>query len=447
VSLETIQPKEALLADLREHAASATHRDVSDGPSARVLARGLGETIASDLDGHWRKAATADAGPIEVIDLFSGCGGMSAGFHAVNGAVRAFRLALAIDVDTVANETYSRNLPLEPTLADVRALASNADGFRELIGAARRSPDGPLVLIGCAPCQGFSSHRNDKGAGDGRNSLFGDFARLAVAIKPDAIVVENVPELLTDGYWPVVADAADLLRSEGYQVYIGVHNMAEFGVPQERFRAVLLAMRRRFVPPHGFLARDRFRTVRSAIARLPEIRPGEADSDDPMHYTARHRESTVNVLRAVAKDGGNRPADVGPACLTRIAARQGKPGYEDVYGRLAWDRPAVTITNYARNPASGRFGHPEQDRGLSVREAALLQAFPRDYSFAGTLDPSFRQIGNAVPPAFAAYLACAVLGELLDEEPSEQDIGVRAPVGASFSRLIPALKAGTRRVG
>ncbi len=419
--------------------------DTSDG-TIRAAARRLGQSIALDLDSFWSRAEPTPAGPVDVVDIFSGCGGMSAGFHSVNGALQAFRLALAIDIDAVANDTFSRNLPLEPMHADISQLARDPAGFRGLVDEQRQSPEHPLVLIGCAPCQGFSSHRNEKGAADERNSLFTDFARLAVAAEPDAILVENVPELLTDRYWPVVAEATDLLRTAGYEVHVGVHNMATFGVPQERFRALLLAMPHRFEPPAGFLDRPDFRTVRTAIKRLKRIRPGERDESDPMHYTANHRASTVDVLRAVPKDGGSRPPDVGPACLTRIAERQGKPGYEDVYGRLAWDRPAVTITNYARNPASGRYSHPEQDRGLSVREAALLQGFPRGFDFAGTLDPCFRQIGNAVPPTFSAYLACSVLGELLDVEPCDQSAGIAEPVGPSFSRLIPALKAGTRKL-
>lgn len=444
MSLEAVQPKSAIYTDLataiRRYSASISE----ETGSIRDHSRRLGERIALEIDDFWGKSKEVDDGPIDVIDVFSGCGGMSTGFRAVNGALSAFRLALAIDVDQTANETYAKNLSLQPTLADVGMLAQKPVQFRRLVSSVRQSEDSPLVLIGCAPCQGFSSHRNDRGASDRRNSLFEDFARLAVTVNPDAVVVENVPELLTNRYWPVVSRAARTFRRAGYAVYVGVHNMAEYGVPQERFRAVLLAMRTPFVPPRGFLSRDRFRTVRSAVSGLPEIRPGEKHPSDPMHYTARHRDSTIAVLRAVPKDGGSRPADVGPPCLTRIAARQGKPGYEDVYGRLAWDRPAVTITNYARNPASGRFAHPEQDRGLSVREAALLQAFPSSYSFAGSLDPSFRQIGNAVPPAFAAYLACAMLGELLDQAPDTREPGVTAPLGSSFSRLIPSLKAGSR---
>jgi DNA (cytosine-5)-methyltransferase 1 len=138
--------------------------------------------------------------------------------------------------------------------------------------------------------------------------------------------------------------------------------------------------------------------------------------------------------------------DVGPECLRRANKRQDKPAYEDVYGRLAWNRPSVTITNYARNPASGRYAHPEQDRGLSIREAACLQAFPRDWRFVGTLDPCFRQIGNAVPPLFAAAVASHVLCELLADPLPRQDPGITRSVGPSFSRLIPALKNQTRHL-
>jgi DNA (cytosine-5)-methyltransferase 1 len=223
--------------------------------------------------------------------------------------------------------------------------------------------------------------------------------------------------------------------------------MAAFGLSQERFRALLVAMPRPFRPPHGFLDRDEFRTVRDAIGDLPRVAAGERDLNDEMHYSAGHRTSTLDTIRAVPKNGGSRPSHVGPECLRRAARKNGRAVYEDVYGRLSWDAPAITITAYARNPASGRYIHPEQDRGLTVREAALLQGFPRDYWFAGSLDQRFRQIGNAVPPTFAVYLAAYLLGELLAEPPGSQefDSGITQPIGASFSRLIPALKAGYRK--
>src|SRR5208282_1819190 len=122
-----------------------------------------------------------------------------------------------------------------------------------------------------APCQGFSSHRNASGEKDDRNSLFLDFARVATVLHPDAIVVENVPELFTSKYWHYVANARRILKQHGYHVHLSVHNMAEFGVPQERFRALLLALRKPFNPMRGFLGQSQFLSVRSAIGHLPRI--------------------------------------------------------------------------------------------------------------------------------------------------------------------------------
>ena len=407
----------------------------------RELARDLGVAVATQLDSYWPSAQGADEGPVDVIDVFSGCGGMSTGFKTVNSAIPAFRLAAAVDIDDDANKSFEANLRIAPARLDAARIASQKDLLDQLSSTRRRGT--PLVLIGCAPCQGFSSHRNGAGVADPRNSLFGDFAAIASQLMPDAVVIENVPELLTDRYWGAVEHVRSTLEDSGYYVHLAVHNMAEFGVPQERFRALMVAMRQPFVPPWGFLPRGQFKTVRDAIGALPEVEAGVRCSNDEMHYSAGHRQSTLETIRAVRKDGGSRPAHVGPDCLRRAAQRNGKPAYEDVYGRLFWDRPSITITAYARNPASGRFVHPEQHRGLTVREAALLQGFPRRYWFDGSLDSRFRQIGNAVPPAFAAFLASHILGELLSEPLADEefDPGLQASVGSSFSRLIPGLKA------
>jgi len=410
----------------------------------REAGRALGAAAALAVDRYWRASTTAPSGPINVIDMFSGAGGMSAGFRVANGIAPLFRIAGAVDIDPVANRTFERNFGVTPLQADVSELARDPRALQSVMEACGHSPDTPLVLIGCAPCQGFSSHRNGAGEEDTRNSLFVDFARVAAMLKPAAVVIENVPELLTNRYWPYVREARRVLEAAGYMTYLGVHNMADYAVPQERFRALLLAFRKPFSAPRGFLDRSRYRTVREAIGHLPKIPPGGPYTEDPLHYTANHRESTLAVIRDVPRDGGSRPEDVGPVSLQRLARRQGKPGYEDIYGRLWWDRPAITITAYARNPASGRFVHPEQDRGLSVREAALLQGYPADYWFDGTLDQRFRQIGNAVPPPFAAYLAFHVAAELLALRPPAQPAtrGIVRPVGKSFSRIIPAIKGG-----
>jgi DNA (cytosine-5)-methyltransferase 1 len=408
----------------------------------QAAAKALAIRAAGDLDAAWEASKRAPEGPFDVVDMFSGAGGMSTGFAALNGILPAYRLAMAVDVDRDANASYERNLGMKPMEFDVGALARDPRLLHEALRKSRRREGNPLVLIGCAPCQGFSSHRNAP-TGDPRNSLFVKFAEIAAHLYPEAVVVENVPELLTDRYWPYLQRARRILVDAGYHVHVGIHNMATFGVPQERFRVLLLAMRRPFKPPTPFLARGKFRTVRDAVEKLPRIRAGEMHAEDAMHYTAGHRESTIRTIRTIPKDGGSLSLENGPACLRRIEQRQGRSAYEDVYGRLAWDRPAITITAYSRNPASGRYVHPEQDRGLSVREAALLQGFPRDYWFKGSLDERFRQVGNAVPPTFAIFLAAHLLGELLAKKAA---VGVEAtierPVGPSFSRLIPALKRG-----
>jgi DNA (cytosine-5)-methyltransferase 1 len=377
--------------------------------------------------------------------MFSGCGGMSAGFMAVNAVLPAYRLLGAIDIDPIANATYAKNIGVVPSEIDVAALARRPSLLRDFLNEIGYESRQPLVMIGCAPCQGFSSHRNRQGARDPRNHLFLDFATIVSRLKPVAAVMENVPELLTNRYWPLVASVRSKLESAGYVVRITVVNMATFGVPQERFRVLVLALRRPFLSPEGFLDRPRFRTVRQTIAALPKILPGERCQSDPMHFTAGHSASTVATIAKVPKDGGRRPPGVGPECLRRIERKQGRSGYDDVYGRLYWDRPAITVTAYARNPASGRYIHPEQNRGLSVREAALLQAFPADFSFEGTFDEKFRQIGNAVPPAFAGFVAAHLLGELLGPPLNARAVppGITEPVGHSFSRLIPSIKAGT----
>ena len=419
---------------------------ISDMDDVRAVARRAGTATSLALEEYWARSGV-HYGPIDIVDLFGGCGGMSAGFRAFNGAMPAFRLAAAVDIDPVASRTYAVNLGLTPALESVTELRRRRVLLREVVGDSRRSGH-PLVLIGCAPCQGFSSHRNSAGADDGRNSLFVDFAYVAASLRPDAVIVENVPELLTDLHWAFVARARGILERAGYRTHLSVHNMAEFGVPQQRFRTLLLAFPHRFEPVAPLLSSENFRTVRQAIGDLPRITAGQRHPDDPMHYSTAHRESTIETIRAVPRDGGSRPPDVGPDCLRRIEQRQGKPGYEDVYGRLHWDRPSITITASARNPASGRFVHPVQNRGLSIREAALLQGFPRAYRFEGSLDDCFRQIGNAVPPIFAASLAGHVLGELVGKGLPGRAFsrGIEEPIGTSFARRIPGIKASHRRL-
>jgi len=384
---------------------------------------------------------------VDVIDLFSGCGGLSAGFRLFAARQPSYRLAAAVDLDADANASYRLNLRRHPLPLDVAELCRDGNAWDRFAAAVDRRAS-RLVVVGGPPCQGFSSHRKSITAAGGLNELVPAFAAVAVRLRPDAVLLENVPEMLTRRGWPFFRRAVDVLMAAGFVVRTRVYNCAGFGLPQERFRALTLALRQPFAMPEPFLPRDRYRTVRDAIGALPPIRPGEAEASDPQHRTARHRAGTVATLAAVPRDGGRRPLDVGPECLRRLAVRNGRSGYDDVYGRLWWDRPAVTVTAYARNPASGRFAHPEQDRGLSVREAACLQGFPPTYRFAGGFDSRFRQIGNAVPPSVAAYLAAHLFAELSAPRRTAPDTAgdVTEPIGVSFSRLIAGIKSGALRL-
>ena len=372
----------------------------------------------------------------QVVDLFCGCGGMSLGFLA-NG----YRLAGGADLNETAVRTYAENLA-PAFVRDVRDLVGDESELKSfLAGLPDFDPAAPTVLVGGPPCQGFTAHRKRSwDVPDPRNDLVSVFARAAVLMLPDAVAMENVPELLSARYRPYFDSFRSVLEAAGYVVRAGIVNAATFGVPQERFRAVVVAMRSgRFGLPSPRLTPERFATVRDAIGDLPPVEAGVAHPSDPMHRSAAHRASTIATLRAVPRDGGSRPPGTGPACLDRVA------GYYDVYGRLAWGRPSITITHYARNPASGRFAHPEQDRGLTMRETARLQGFPDWFRFSGSFDQVFGQIGEAVPPPLARGIAEAVSAGLAGRVLRGAAEEALEPVSDSYGGVIAAQKM--RRAG
>ena len=375
--------------------------------SYRKHAKNLASKVQKALS-RWQPTQVVrlpNTAPYQVIDFFCGCGGMSAGFAALGLVVPSFKVVGGCDINLDASASYEANYGAPCLLQDLTKLKPNRRSLEALL---RRfpayDPTRPVVLIGCAPCQGFTSHRKKHWhRDDERNRLVETFAALAAAIQPECVVVENVPELLSHKYWSRFVTAKGILEKAGYKVHASIYNSASFGVPQERFRTLMIGMRKDFVLPAPLIPHERFLTVRDAIGNLPAVLPGEYDPSDALHRCARHRRETIRTIRAVPKDGGSRPAGVGPRCLDEVK------GFYDVYGRLRWDRPAITITRYARNPASGRYVHPDQDRGLTMREAALLQSFPGGYSFLGSFDSIFQQIGEAVPPKFSCAVAAHVL--------------------------------------
>lgn len=377
---------------------------------------------------------------IQVIDLFCGAGGMSLGFAALAQAQGVFKVIGGGDINKVSLATYNHNFNVPGVEIDVKELASSEENltlFLEQLDGY--DPSKKTVLIGCAPCQGFSAHRKKNwDSPDDRNGLVEAFAKVCSMLKPDCVIMENVPELLSGRYWHHFENFRDELTFQNYVVKQAIHNAAAQGVPQERFRAIVMAMKSDFSLPTDKVGRDKFETVRSAIGQLPKVAAGKPCNKDPMHKSASHRSSTIEVIKAVPINGGSRPNGIGPKCL------QDFKGFADVYGRLHWDKPAITITHYARNPASGRFVHPEQHRGLTAREAARLQSFPDGFEFKGGFDDIFRQIGEAVPPLLSLSVAAVTLANFRREiSPTKENI-VELPVNDSFAGVIAGIKNGTK---
>jgi DNA (cytosine-5)-methyltransferase 1 len=389
-----------------------------------------------------RKAERVPSLRVGVVDFFCGSGGVSAGLKAVKGPVE-FSIIEGIDNDPYCAQTFERMIKAPCDRTDILGLATDSKALAAKIVSWKLHRFDRVLLVGCAPCQGFAAHRKSVIGDDPRRNLFKAFCQITSVVKPDAILMENVPDLFSADHWQYFAAGRRQLIRSGYQVRAGIYNLAGFGLPQERFRAVVMGFKDAFELPCAPLGPDEYRTVRNAIGRLPSLASGEADLHDPMHVASNHRENTLATLRRVPKDGGNRPVGVGPACLDRTRKAHG--GYTDVYGRLAWDRPSVTITARCRTPSCGRFAHPEQDRGLTTREAALLQGFPRDYFFCGPFDDGFKQVGNAVSPlvakAFGEFVAARFTG--INEEACTHGVPpivVNGPVGPGFAVTINGIK-------
>jgi DNA (cytosine-5)-methyltransferase 1 len=326
------------------------------------------------------------------MDLFSGAGGLTLGL-----CWAGFRVVGAVENDPLAVKTYRRHNPRTSIWAeDIRDVTVAAVKRR-----LRLRPGQLDLLAGCPPCQGFSAMRTRNGGRIVRDAaqkdLLFDFLRFVRGLRPKVVMMENVPRLADD--WRIHRFSADL-KKLGYKCRYRVLNAAHFGVPQRRRRMILLATRRTAVPfPKG--DRTELVTVRETIAGLP--RPG--NTGDRMHDVTESRTKKVaDLIKKIPKNGGGRLSlgkDEQLECHRRLN------GFKDVYGRMSWDAVAPTITCGFVNPSKGRFLHPTQHRTITLREAALIQTFPRYYTFA--LDrgkfSAAGLIGNALPPKFIKKIA------------------------------------------
>jgi len=324
---------------------------------------------------------------LTAVDLFCGAGGLTEGLKKAG-----FTVLGAVESAPLASDAYRGNHPETLLLqSDIRRV-SPAE-LLDRLGLNRGELD---LLAGCPPCQGFSTmrtHRRGTNVADPRNRLVAQFARFAETLLPRTLMMENVPALQGDRRFKLMLAR---LAALGYTLSEAVLDAADFEVPQRRRRLVLLGCRGARV---DFAQPSNVRySVRDSLAALPL----PASSADPLHNHGERRSREVReLIRAIPPDGGSRQA-LGPE--RQLACHGRTSGWFDVYGRMAWDDVAPTITSGCINPSKGRFLHPDQDRAITLREAALLQTFPPDYFFPLTRG-KYRAadlIGNALPPQFVA---------------------------------------------
>jgi DNA (cytosine-5)-methyltransferase 1 len=339
---------------------------------------------------------------IAAIDLFCGAGGLAYGLRQAGVVVTA-----GIDVDPDCKYPFEKNNDAAFLELDVRDVtAAHLD---------RLWPERSVrVLAGCAPCQPFSPHRRGKDTSDEDDwALLIEFERLALATLPDMVTMENVPRA---GSTAVFRRFAGALEGAGYHVAWRSCRGPDYRLPQARRRLVLIASRLGSVcVPDGPLAGKAPVTVRDAIGDLPPIPSGGVDPDDRLH--ASRRLSPLNLERIRASTPGGTWRDWPEALRAPCHRRASGATFRNPYGRMEWDKPSPTITTLAHNYGTGRFGHPEQDRPISLREAAILQGFPRTYAFVHpdkpvVFDSLGRLVGNAVPPPLGQAIGNAIVAHV-----------------------------------
>lgn len=341
-----------------------------------------------------------DANDIACIDLFCGAGGLTHGLIA-----EGIRVVAGIDVDEACRYPFEANNSARFINKDVSRLS--AKDLNKLFGESK-----VRVLAGCAPCQPFSTYaqRYDV-VGSPRWGLLYQFGRLIKATLPDLVTMENVPSVAKHA---VFGDFIATLQRMGYHVSEGLVDCSLYGLPQSRRRMVVLASLLgpiELMPP----TMSRPRTVRKAIAHLPPIIEGGRDPKDPLHTASKL--SDLNLDRIRASRPGGTWQDWPKHLIAECHLRETGHSYPGVYGRMVWDEPAPTLTTQFYGFGNGRFGHPEQDRAISLREGAILQGFPKSYAFLPNGAPVHfkalgRMIGNAVPVNLGEVIGQSIAAHL-----------------------------------
>ena len=338
-----------------------------------------------------------------VVDVFCGVGGLTHGF-----VLEDFHVVAGIDSDTSCKFAYEHNNNGAKFIGE-----KIEDVTPERVRALY--PDGSTkILVGCAPCQPFSNY-SKTGTKDDKWKLLGNFADLIQAVDPDIVSMENVPLLEKFDGGKVFKDFVSRLKLS-YSVTWGTLYCPNYGIPQRRSRLVLFASKRgdvEFVPEtHSVMKHP---TVASAIEHLPVIPAGGVDETDPLHRASTLSDLNLRRIRQSVPGGSWREWD--DDLIAACHRKKTGASYPSVYGRMAWNEPAPTITTQCYGFGNGRFGHPKQDRALSLREAALLQSFPSTYQFVKPgesyhIKTLGRHIGNAVPVGLGQMIARSIKNHL-----------------------------------
>jgi DNA (cytosine-5)-methyltransferase 1 len=340
------------------------------------------------------KVVVAQERPITAVDLFCGAGGLTHGL--IRGGIN---VVAGIDVDESCRYPYEKNNSARFLGRDIKALPGSA--IKELFADAETT-----LLAGCAPCQPFSTYSRSgrKRGTETEWELVASFGRLVREVQPHLVTMENVPQVEQH---PVFTEFLENLA--GYQVSWATVECSKLGIPQTRKRFVLVASR--IGGTNLALKVDSGQkpaTVRKSISRLPSLAAGEADARDLLHVACGL--SSLNLKRIRASKPGGTWRDWKPSLRAACHRRTSGDTYPSVYGRMEWDQPAPTMTTQCFGYGNGRFGHPEQDRAITLREAAMLQTFPRNYAFVAPGQPVRfshlgRLIGNAVPVRLGEIIA------------------------------------------
>ena len=340
---------------------------------------------------------------LKAVDFFCGAGGMSEGMKMAGVQVVA-----GIDIDKDCQETYEANHPQSKFfLKDIRELSRTF--LKKECGIKRN--DKNLIFIGCSPCQYWSILNTDREASKGSKGLLEDFWRFVCYYNPGYVVIENVPGMERRKSESRLDKFYEDLEQKGYEIYAGIINAKYYGVPQSRKRFILIASR---VGPIHFPQPEKEAVLGDFIGTkngFPVLKPGNRNKNNFMETVANLSDKNRKRLKLTPKNGGTRAAWKDDPEL-QIKAYKGKDNsFVDVYGRLRWGKPASTITTKFYGISNGRFAHPDEDRGLSLREGATLQTFSKRYIFKPeVISIVAKLIGNAVPPQLAYRLAKSING-------------------------------------